>query len=290
MTFDVAKLKAWPFHDVETTYTSRETMLYALCIGAGRDPLDPVGLRYAYEKDLVALPTMAVVLGYPGSWMSDPATGIDYRKVVHGENALTVHQPLPTAGSVVGRTRVTRVVDKGPGKGAVVTAERTIIDRTSGALLATIEHVTFCRAEGGFSDTGGGADPPAPPLPRVPVRTPDAHDDLATRPDAALLYRLLADRNPLHADPHAARAAGFDRPILHGLATYGIAGLAIVRRWCDGEAVRLRSLRVRFTAPVFPGETLRTEMWAGDDRVHFRMRALERDVVVLDHGDATVAP
>ena len=132
MTIDVARLKSWPFPDVETTYTDRDTMLYALCVGAGRDPLDPVDLRFAYEAALQALPTMAVVLGYPGSWMNDPASGIDYRRVVHGENALTIHHPLPPAGTVVGRTRVTRIVDKGAGKGAVVTAERTITDKASG--------------------------------------------------------------------------------------------------------------------------------------------------------------
>jgi acyl dehydratase len=288
MTIDVARLKSWPFADVEATYTDRETMLYALCVGAGRDPLDPVGLRFTYEGALQALPTMAVVLGYPGSWMNDPASGIDYRRVVHGENALTIHHPLPPAGTVVGRTRVTRIVDKGAGKGAVVTAERTITDKASGTRLATTEHVTFCRADGGFSAAGQPADAPAPPLPRVPERPPDVHDDLQTRPDLALLYRLLADRNPLHADPAVARAAGFERPILHGLASYGIAGLAILRHACDGDAARLRALRVRFTAPVYPGETLRTEIWREPGRVAFRMRALDRDVVVLDNGDAEV--
>ena len=288
MTIDVARLKAWPFADVETTYTARDTMLYGLCVGAGRDPVDPVGLRFAYEPVLRALPTMAVVLGYPGSWMNDPASGIDYGKVVHGENALAIHRPLPPAGTVVGRTRVTRIVDKGAGKGAVVTAERIITDKASGTRLATIEHVTFCRADGGFSASGAPADPPVPALPRVPQRPPDASDDLPTRGDLALLYRLLADRNPLHADPAVARAAGFARPILHGLASYGIAGLAIVRHACDGDADRLRTLRVRFTAPVYPGETLRTEIWHEPGRVAFRMRAIERDAIVLDNGDAEV--
>ena len=288
MTIDIDRLKAWPFVDVETTYTERDTMHYALCVGAGRDPLDPVGLRFAYEADLQALPTMAVVLGYPGSWMSDPASGIDYRKVVHGENTLVVHRPLPVAATVIGRTRVTRVVDKGAGKGAVVTAERTITDKASGTLLATIGHVTFCRADGGFATDNAPGDAPAPPLARVPERAPDACDDLPTRTDLALFYRLLADRNPLHADPGAAKAAGFARPILHGLASYGIAGLAIVRHACEGDATRLRALRVRFTAPVYPGETLRTEIWREPTRVAFRMRAVERDTLVLDNGDAEV--
>jgi acyl dehydratase len=287
--FDYARLKRWPFEDVVTTYGPKDTMLYALALGAGRDPTDERALRYVFERDLVALPTMAVTLGYPGSWMSHPESGIDYRKVVHGENRLTLHQPLPAAGAVVGRTRVTRIVDKGAGRGVVVTAERTIDDRASGARYATIEHITVCRAEGGYSASGQPSDAPAEPLPRVPDREPDAIDDVPTSPDMALLYRLLADPNPLHADPALARAAGFPRPILHGLASYGAAGLAVMRRWTGDDPARLASLHARFVAPVFPGDTMVVESWGAGARVHFRVRVPARESVVIDCGVADIA-
>jgi acyl dehydratase len=287
--FDYARLKRWPFEDVYSTWGARETMRYALAIGAGRDPIDERALRYVYERELVALPMMAVTLGYPGSWMNHPDSGIDYQKVVHGENRLTIHRTLPTAGSVVGRTRITRIVDKGAGRGVVVTAERTIADRASGELYATIEHITVCRAEGGYSALGQPSDAPAEPLPRVPERAPDAIDDLPTSPDMALVYRLLADPNPLHADPEVARAAGFPRPLLHGLASYGAAGLAIVRRWADDEPARLTTLHARFVAPMYPGETLCVESWRDDDAVRFRARAAERSTLVIDNGFAGLA-
>jgi acyl dehydratase len=288
--FDYGRLKRWPFEEVVTTYGEKDTMRYALALGAGRDPVDERALRYVFERDLVALPTMAVTLGYPGSWMSHPDSGIDYRKVVHGENRLTVHKPLPVAGTVVGRTRVTRIVDKGPGKGVVVTAERTISDRASGERYATIEHITVCRAEGGYSASGQPTDAPDAPLPRVPDREPDAIDDVPTSPDMALVYRLLADPNPLHADPALARAAGFPRPILHGLASYGAAGLAIMRRWTEDEPARLASLHARFVAPVYPGDTLTVESWRSDSGARFRVRVTAREVVVIDNGVADLRP
>jgi acyl dehydratase len=288
--FDYARLKAWPFEDVVTAYGPKDTMRYALALGAGRDPVDERALRYVYEgRALVALPTMAVTLGYPGSWMAHPDSGIDYRKVVHGENRLTMHRPLPPEGTVVGRTRVTRIVDKGAGKGVVVVAERTVDDRASGERYATIEHVTFCRGEGGYSAGGQPSDAPGEPLPRVPERAPEAVDRWPTAPDMALAYRLLADPNPLHADPAAARAGGFARPILHGLASYGAAGLALLRRWGDDEPARLTALHARFVAPVFPGETLVVESWREDDDVRFRVRVAERDGAVIDNGVARFA-
>ena len=287
--FDYARLKAWPFEDVVTAYGPRETMLYALALGAGRDPLDERALRYVYERDLVALPVMAVTLGYPGSWMAHPESGIDYTRVVHGENRLTMHRPLPVSGTVVGRTRVTRIVDKGAGKGVVVTAERTVSDRASGDLYATIEHVTFCRGEGGYSASGQPSDAPSEALPRAPDRAPDAVDEMPTSSDMALVYRLLADPNPLHADPAVARKAGFARPILHGLASYGVAGLALIRRWTDDAPSRLTSLHARFVAPVYPGDVLAVESWREGDGVRFRVRVAARDAVVIDCGVAAIA-
>ncbi|MBI3372933.1 MAG: MaoC family dehydratase N-terminal domain-containing protein [Betaproteobacteria bacterium] len=294
MTINYARLKNWPFRDVEQSYTEKDCMLYALGLGLGYDPMDERQLGFVYEKNLKTLPTMAVVLGYPGFWVKDQASGIDWVRIVHGEQALTVHRALPVAGTVVGRTRIRAVVDKGKDKGALLVQQRTLHDKASGALLATIDHVTFCRADGGFSelpdDGPRGGDPAPPPKPAVPESAPEAVCDLPTLPQAALIYRLCADNNPLHAEPAVAKAAGFPRPILHGLATYGVAGHAILKTCCDYEPARLKSIGVRFSAPVFPGETIRTEMWRRGSQVQFRARVLERDLVVLSHGTAEVLP
>ena len=289
MAIDYHKLKNWSFADAERSYTEKDTMLYALGLGFGADPLDENQLSFVYEKNLRALPTMAVILGFPGFWISNPETGIDATRILHGEQGLTLHKPLPAAGTVIARLRVTRIVDKGVGKGALVFVERTITEKGSDELLATVEQVTFCRAEGGFTASGQPGDTPAQPLPPVPEAEPEAACEIATRPEMALVYRLSGDVNPLHADPAVARAAGFPRPILHGLATYGVAGHAILKTWCDYDPARLKSLNTRFSAPVFPGETIRTEMWKRGSRIHFRARVVERDTVVLNNGFADIA-
>jgi acyl dehydratase len=284
MPIDYDKIKNWPFPEVVQTYTGKDSILYALGVGYGHDPMDEAQLRFVYEKNLLAAPTMPVVLGYPGFWMKDPAAGIDWVKIVHGEQALRLHRPIPAAGTVIGRTRVKAVVDKGRDKGALVILERSITDKASGVLLATLDHTTFCRGDGGF----GKGDAAPPPPPAVPEGTPDASCDLPTLPQAALIYRLCADPNPLHAEPAVARAAGFSRPILHGLCTYGVAGHAILRTFCNYEPEKLSGLSVRFSAPVYPGETIRTEMWRRGGTILFRSRAIERDVVVLNNGVATI--
>jgi acyl dehydratase len=284
MPIDYQKIKNWPFPDVVQTYGEKDTILYALGVGYGYDPVDEAQLPFVYEGGLKTVPTMPVVLGYPGFWVKDPAAGIDWVRVVHGEQALLLHRPIPVAGTVIGRTRVKAIVDKGPGKGALLIQERSVIDKASGALLATLEQTSFCRGDGGF----GGGDAPPPPPPALPDSAPDACCDLPTLRQAALIYRLCADPNPLHAEPAVARAAGYPRPILHGLCTYGVAGHAILKTFCDYEPERLQALSVRFSAPVFPGETIRTEMWKRGSTVLFRSRAIERDVVVLNNGVARV--
>jgi acyl dehydratase len=258
-------------------YEERDTILYALSLGMGQDPLDAAALRYCYEQDLRALPTLSVVLAHPGSWMRDLDTGIDYTKVVHGEQTLEIHQPLAAAGKVMSRSRVLDVIDKGVGRGAVVVFERRIYDAATDRLLATMTQTNICRANGGFGGPSGtSAAPPAPPR-----GAPEFVVDLPTRADAALLYRLCADRNPLHVDPGVARAAGFPRPILHGLATFGIVGHALLKSICNYDNERIQSMATRFSTPLFPGETVRTEMWRHGTEVRFRAVALERDVAVL---------
>ena len=278
-------LKGWSIPAVEQSYTERDTMLYALGLGLGLDPIDPRELRFVYEDGLRALPTMAVVLGYAGFWLQDPALGVDWKRVLHGEEALEFHRPFAPAGTVVGVHSIDRVIDKGAGRGALIVWTRTLYDKPSGAKLATVTQTTFCRAEGGFE--GGDAPLPAPAA--VPERVPDQVCDRPTPAQMALVYRLSADRNPLHADPAVAAEAGYPRPILHGLATLGVAGFAILKTLCDCDPTRLRTLSVRFSAPVYPGETIRTEIWRERERIAFRARVLERDVVVLDRGSATLA-
>jgi acyl dehydratase len=288
MPIDVATLKHWPFEPRRQTYTARDTILYALGLGLGQDPLDPAQLRHVYEDDLQALPTMAVVLGSPGFFAKDPRTGIDWVRLLHGEQELELHAPLPAAATVIGRTRITRLIDKGPGKGALMHSERTVSDAESGAALATSRSVSFLRGDGGFSGPGQPSDEPPPPRPATPDTPPDAVFDWPTRPETALVYRLSGDYNPLHADPAVAAGAGFPRPILHGLCTFGATGWALVRALAGGDARALRTIGARFSAPVFPGETLRLEAWRRGAAVQFRTRVVERDLVVLSHGTATL--
>ncbi len=284
MTIVYDKLLALKIPDVEHSYGPKDCMLYALGVGFGLDPTDEEQLAFVYEKHLKVVPTMAVVIGYPGFWSKELDTGIDWVKVVAGEHSLTLHRPLKPAGTVVSHTRVVEIVDKGAGKGAIVYSERTIDDKTSGERLATIMQTTFCRGDGGF----GGPPREQLPVHPIPERAPDLVCDLPTRPETALIYRLSADPNPLHADPAVAKAAGFPRPILHGLATYGIAGHAILKSLCGYDPARLTAIAGRFSAPVFPGETIRTELWRDGKVVSFRARVVERDVIALNNGRAEI--
>lgn len=279
MAFKAGELIRYRVPEAEQHLKPQDCILYALSVGVGREPTDARQLRFVYEKDLRALPMMANVLAHPGFWVREAGTGIDWRKVVHGEQSLTVHRRLPTSGTLAGRTRITAIVDKGPEKGAFVYSERQVVERASGAAVCTLTQTNVCRGDGGCGSLG---TPPAP-TPGSPQRAPDLTFDMAIAPEAALLYRLNGDPNPLHADPDAARSAGFDRPILHGLCTFGYAGHAILRERCDYDESRVSHMRVRFTAPVYPGETLRTEVWK-DSGISFRTSVVERQVVALDNG------
>ena len=280
MPFDPQKIRNWKFPEIEHTYSERDTMLYALGLGCGSDPAEVGDLKYVYEGGLVALPTMAVVLAYPGNWLESKESTADYSKVLHGEQYLTIHRPIPAAGSVVGRGRVKDLLDKGKEKGAVLYVERQILDKADGQPIATMTSAAMLRGDGGF----GGKPGPQPQPHALPNGPPVLYLDIKVAANAALIYRLSGDRNPLHADPAAAAKGGFKTPILHGLCTYGIAGRAIITACCDEDPSRLKGLQVRFSSPVFPGETVRTEMWPDGSSVSFRARVLERDVVVLNNG------
>ncbi len=283
---DYETVMNWSFPDVEATYTKRDAMLYALGLGYGRDPLDPAQLRFVYEKDLQVAPTYPVVLGNPGPWMADPRTGIDWVRSLHGEQGLRIYHPLPAEGTVIGKNRVVGVIDKGPGKGALLMMERDVVDKATGRVCATRTSTSFLRGDGGC-----GAPPAEQQKPHaLPERAPDIVHALKSRPEAALIYRLSGDWNPVHADPAVAAKAGFSRPILHGLCTFGMIGRALVATICDGDPAALREAGGRFSAPVYPGETITVEIWnEGASRYGFRARVAERDVTVFNNGLAAVA-
>lgn len=282
---DLEALSNWQFADIEHKFSRNDTMLYALGLGFGTDPTDRQELSFVYEQDLVASPSMAVVLGYPGFWLKDPRAGVDWKKLLHGEQALEIFKPLPVEGTVIGRTKIDKISDKGADKGAVIYSSRDIIDQSSGDLLARVSMSTFCRGDGGF----GGENLAGPTPAVIPDRAPDVTCTLTTLPQQALIYRLSGDTNPLHADPDVARAAGFDRPILHGLATYGLAGRALLKTFCDYDPSRLKTLDVRFSAPVYPGETVSFDIWRDGDEARFQARVTARDVLVLNNGAARLA-
>jgi acyl dehydratase len=282
MPIDADKLLALKVPDVVHDYTEKDAILYALGVGLGHDPTDEAELAFVYERSLKVLPTFACVLGYTPFWLRDQGIGIDFLKAVHGEQGVVIHRPIAPRGEVVGITRILDVVDKGPGKGALIYSERRIVDRASGEPIATLTQTTFCRGDGGF----GGPQRPTPAPHALPDRAPDFVSDLGTRPEAALIYRLSGDTNPLHAEPSHAKAAGFPRPILHGLATFGVAGHALLKTICGYDPSRLVSMDGRFSAPVYPGETIRTEMWRDGGVISFRARVRERDVMAINNGRA----
>jgi acyl dehydratase len=278
---DPQQLLGLPPRIVRQTYTRRDTILYALSVGAGHDPAREDELSFVYEEGLHALPSMAVVLAYPGFWQREPQYAIDWKRVLHGEQALELHAPLPVEGTVRGELTVDRIIDKGADKGALLYSTRRIFDEFDNRLLASVRQVSVLRGDGGRGGSGGVAGQPH----AVPADAPDMQLSLSTRPEQALLYRLCGDYNPLHIDPAVARELGLPRPILHGLCTYGVATRALVRSLCANEPERIKRVDCRFTAPAFPGDTLEVSIWhETSESGSFRVRATERDVCVLNNG------
>jgi acyl dehydratase len=282
VAIDYDKLLALTIPDAEQSYGAKDCILYALGVGLGLDPVNEDELPFVYEKNLKVLPTQSAVLASPGFWLRDLDTGIDWVKLVHGEHSMVMHKALSGSGTLTSKTRVLDVVDKGEGKGAIVYSERTLFDKATGDLVASVVQTTFCRGDGGF----GGPPRSQRPVHAIPERAPDLVCELATRPEAALIYRLSGDLNPLHVDPAVAKAAGFAKPILHGLATFGVVGHAVLKMVCGYDPARVASIAGRFSAPVYPGETIRTELWRDGDVVSFRAKVVERDVVAINNGRA----
>jgi acyl dehydratase len=261
----------------EFTYDDKFTMLYALGLGCG---VGPDELHFVYEKNLQALPTMAVMMGLGSGEFLDKG-GIDYTMIVHGEQRLEVHVPLPATGRMISEARLLSVVDKGAAKGALLNVESTVRDG-AGTLYATAISTLFCRGDGGF----GGPTEGELTLQPVPDGAPDLEIAIQTLPQQAAIYRLSGDRNPLHIDPDMATRVGFKGPILHGLCTYGIAGRAIMRACAAGDPARIASLDARFSSPVYPGETITTRIWRDGDAISFECVIAERGVTVIRNGAA----
>ncbi len=267
-----------------TSWTSKDSLLYAVGVGAGQEATSAAELPFVTENsaDIVqrALPTMAVVLAdvsgafrHIGSF--NPAM------LVHGEQRVVTHRPLPVAGELESRSEITAIWDKGKGAVIEVTGRATLVG--DGEPLFDMVMSAFIRGEGDF----GGERGPTGARNVAPDRAPDHCITAATRPEQALIYRLSGDRNPLHSDPTFAAMAGFDRPILHGLCTYGFAGRALLESLCGSDPSRFGSIDARFSSPVFPGEELTTEVWVtGDGEAVYRVLA-GGDRVVIDNGGCT---
>lgn len=280
---DVERLRAYRMPDCRERYDARDTILYALGVGAGlSDKVDE--LDFVFERNVSALPTMALVLGTPGFWAMDPRAGLDWPQILHGEQSLILHRPLEPQGELIGKAWIGDLADKGPGRPAMLKSGRSL-STPSGDLVAEIEEIWVLRGAGGF---GGPRDLAHDPLPKMPDRPSDAQLDLPTSLQQAMIYRLSGDRNPLHVDPATAALGGFDRPILHGLSTMGVVARALIHLCAGGAANRLRAIRLRFTAPVEPGESIRTQIWReANGDVRFRAAASDRGVVIVDNGLAS---
>lgn len=262
---------------LEFSWSDRETMLYALGIGMGADPMDERELPFVYERDLRAVPTLASVV----AWGAGPGRmDINRVLVVDGERNITFHQPMPGCASITADSRVLGVYDKGKEKGAVIMNETVLRDKTSGEKIATLVSSTFARGDGGF----GGPTEGQPEPHKVPDRKPDVSVDMTTQPNQALLYRLCGDRNPLHADPEFAKRAGFPRPILHGMCTYGITCRAVLQTYATYDPTRFKSHAARFSAPVFPGEVITVDLWKDGNIISFEARVKARGVTVIKNG------
>jgi len=281
---NLEKLLSREFPHIEHTLSARDAMLYALGIGVGARPEAPADLQFCYEDGLKVFPSIVNVLAHPGPWVKDPAIEIDWVKLLHGEQSFTVHRPLQAGTTYVGSYRIDNVLDKGPGKGALLYMTKELREQGQSEVVASVSSTYFLRGDGGC----GGTITQAPGLAVLPERAPDVTVSLPILPQAALIYRLSGDYNPIHADPALARKAGFERPILHGLCSLGVATRAVLQACCDDDPAKLRSLALRFTAPVYPGETLVTEVWREGARAHFRSRVAERDVVALNNGVVTL--
>ncbi|MBT2301932.1 MaoC family dehydratase N-terminal domain-containing protein [Variovorax paradoxus] len=291
------------FEPTEQDYHFRDSLLYALSLGMGSDPLDTDELPYVFEampgRPQQVVPSQAVILGWIPFWQDDPATGIDWQRILHGEERIRIHRPLRPGGRVRAHHRIVGVQDKGAGRGALLQMDTELVDRDSGERIASLESLQFMRGDGGCGDWGQLASP-LPPM--NDADTPCATREYATSLQSALLYRAASqDWMPVHADPAVAAAAGFDRPIAHGLNNMGRACRAILKSLAPGAPERLRYIAGRWVSPGLPGDTVRVDVFrcantaAGGGTscaataLRFCVTAVERNVRLIDRGICELA-
>jgi acyl dehydratase len=261
-------------------------MLYAYGIGLGADPMDEKELAFVNEacatpRALKVVPTFASV----AAWGAGPGEmNLNRVLVVDGERDITFHQPLATAAHIIADSSVREVYDKGKDKGVVI-SHQTVLKNEKGEKLATLVASRFARGDGGF----GGPNLTQPEPHKMPSRAPDKTVDISTRPDQALIYRLCGDRNPLHSDPEFAKKAGFPQPILHGMCTYGITCRGVLQTYADYDPAAFKQHAVRFSSPVYPGETVTMEMWKDGNVISFEAKVKARGVTVIKSGKTVLA-
>jgi acyl dehydratase len=271
MPIDAATAVSAEPRNTALAWGHKDIQLYHLGIGAGIPATDPDELRYTLESELHVLPSFATVAGGRmalAGGLNGPGIDVDLAAVLHGGQTVALHRPVPVTGDATQTSRVAAVYDKG--KAAVIVLRTEVAD--ADGPLWTSDSRIFVRGEGGFGGERGPSERPA-----APAREPDRTVERAIREDQALLYRLSGDWNPLHADPGFAKVAGFEKPILHGLCSYGMVLKAVVDTELGGDVARVRSYTARFAGVVYPGETLRVRMWRDEGRVQVAASAVERD-------------
>ncbi len=281
MPINYEEIMSMTSENVEISYSDKDSILYSLGVGLGNDPMNMSELKYVYENSQVALPSMATNFQYHSPLLLK--ANINFILVVHGEQKLSFTNPLPVSGEFISNAKVIGCYDKGAGKGAVIDVETTINLKKDNTEICKLVSTTFARGDGGF----GGPESPKSEIFK-PKGDPDIIHEIATKPDQALIFRLSGDYNPLHSDPNFAKSAGFEKPILHGMCTYGIACRSLVETLCEGDAKRLKKFDCRFSSPVYPGETIVTEMWKDGSKVHYQSKVKERNKIVIKNGVSEV--
>ena len=277
MPINYDEIMSMTSENVEISYSDKDSILYSLGVGLGNDPMNMAELKYVYENSQVALPSMATNFQYHSPLLLK--ANINFILVVHGEQKLSFSNPLPVSGNFISNAKVIGCYDKGAGKGAIIDVETTINLKRDNTEICKLVSTTFARGDGGF----GGPESPKSEIFR-PEGDPDFVHAIKTKPDQALIFRLSGDYNPLHSDPNFAKTAGFEKPILHGMCTYGIACRSLVESVCEGDAKRLKKFDCRFSSPVYPGETIVTEMWKNGSKVYYQSKVKERDKIVIKNG------
>ena len=277
MPINYDEIMSMTSENVEISYSDKDSILYSLGVGLGNDPMNMAELKYVYENSQVALPSMATNFQYHSPLLLK--ANINFILVVHGEQKLSFTNPLPVSGDFISNAKVIGCYDKGAGKGAIIDVETTINLKKDNTEICKLVSTTFARGDGGF----GGPESPKSEIFK-PEGDPDFVHEIKTKPNQALIFRLSGDYNPLHSDPNFAKTAGFEKPILHGMCTYGIACRSVVESVCEGDAKRLKKFDCRFSSPVYPGETIVTEMWKNGSKVYYQSKVKERDKIVIKNG------